>query len=136
MNAEENGCFNDVKIINSADLLKNPLINPSPSDIRSPKFKNSKTKKVIKSFKASALKQEKFKALKLNEKITNWNCDAPPQLLPPRKFCDVTGLEAHYTHPATSLRYHNKDVYYFIQNYLSKNEVIVNEYLNLRKNKN
>lgn len=43
------------------------------------------------------------------------NIEAPPSLLPKRKYCDVTGLEAHYTDPKTGLRYHSAQVYAFIK---------------------
>ncbi|KII85461.1 hypothetical protein PLICRDRAFT_115824, partial [Plicaturopsis crispa FD-325 SS-3] len=41
--------------------------------------------------------------------------EAPPSLLPPRHYCDITGLEAPYTDPATGLRYHDKSVYELIK---------------------
>ena len=31
--------------------------------------------------------------------------EAPPSLLPAKKYCDLTGLEAKYTDPKTRLRY-------------------------------
>ncbi|KAG6816174.1 hypothetical protein H0H87_008098, partial [Tephrocybe sp. NHM501043] len=37
--------------------------------------------------------------------------EAPPSLLPHKHYCDITGLEAPYTDPATGLRYHDKSVY-------------------------
>ncbi|KAG8221716.1 hypothetical protein J3R82DRAFT_2004 [Butyriboletus roseoflavus] len=60
--------------------------------------------------------------------------EAPPSLLPPRHYCDITGLEvrlarlvrehatlmqrvqAPYTDPRTGLRYHDKSVYDLIKN--------------------
>ena len=41
--------------------------------------------------------------------------DAPPSLLPQKKFCDITGLEAKYTDPKSKLRFHNTEVYAVIQ---------------------
>jgi len=41
--------------------------------------------------------------------------DAPPSLLPQKKYCDITGLEGKYTDPKTKLRYHNAEVYAVIQ---------------------
>jgi|ERR1700735_1268032 INO80 complex subunit C len=41
--------------------------------------------------------------------------DAPPSLLPQKKYCDITGLESKYTDPKTKLRYHNTEVYAVIQ---------------------
>ncbi|KAF8067012.1 hypothetical protein FPV67DRAFT_1224286 [Lyophyllum atratum] len=37
--------------------------------------------------------------------------EAPPSVLPQKHYCDITGLEAPYTDPATGLRYHDKSVY-------------------------
>ncbi|GAA5915167.1 hypothetical protein JCM6882_001127 [Rhodosporidiobolus microsporus] len=37
--------------------------------------------------------------------------EAPPSLLPQKRYCDVTGLEAKYTDPKSTLRYHNPEVY-------------------------
>ncbi|KAG5353015.1 hypothetical protein C0989_011165 [Termitomyces sp. Mn162] len=42
--------------------------------------------------------------------------EAPPSLLPHKHYCDITGLEAPYTDPATGLRYHDKSVYDVIKN--------------------
>jgi INO80 complex subunit C len=41
--------------------------------------------------------------------------DAPPSLLPQKKYCDITGLEGKYTDPKSKLRYHNAEVYAVIQ---------------------
>ena len=41
--------------------------------------------------------------------------DAPPSLLPQKKYCDITGLEGKYTDPKTKLRFHNSEVYAVIQ---------------------
>ncbi|KZT21917.1 hypothetical protein NEOLEDRAFT_1120439 [Neolentinus lepideus HHB14362 ss-1] len=41
--------------------------------------------------------------------------EAPPSVLPQRRYCDITGLEAPYTEPATGLRYHDKSVYELIK---------------------
>ena len=40
---------------------------------------------------------------------------APPSMLPAKKYCDMTGLEARYTCPRTRMRYCNKAVYQAIQ---------------------
>lgn len=37
--------------------------------------------------------------------------EAPPSVLPQKHYCDITGLEAPYTDPATGLRYHDKSTY-------------------------
>ncbi|KAI9567901.1 hypothetical protein HD554DRAFT_2205279 [Boletus coccyginus] len=50
---------------------------------------------------------------------TYTSIEAPPSLLPPRHYCDITGLhrdQAPYTDPRTGLRYHDKSVYDLIKN--------------------
>jgi len=46
---------------------------------------------------------------------TYTSIEAPPSVLPQRHYCDITGLEAPYTDPATDLRYHDKSVYELIK---------------------
>jgi INO80 complex subunit C len=46
---------------------------------------------------------------------TYTSIEAPPSVLPQRHYCDITGLEAPYTDPATCLRYHDKSVYELIK---------------------
>lgn len=41
--------------------------------------------------------------------------DAPPSLLPQKKYCDITGLEGKYTDPKSKLRFYNSEVYAVIQ---------------------
>ncbi|KAJ2921305.1 hypothetical protein H1R20_g15793, partial [Candolleomyces eurysporus] len=48
--------------------------------------------------------------------------EAPPSVWPPRHYCDITGLEAPYTDPATGLRYHDKSVYEIIQGLVAASE--------------
>jgi len=55
--------------------------------------------------------------------------EAPPSLRPPKKYCDVTGLEAPYTDPKSRLRYHNADIYELLKGFSSGAE---QEYLSLR----
>ncbi|KAG0145395.1 hypothetical protein CROQUDRAFT_658701, partial [Cronartium quercuum f. sp. fusiforme G11] len=43
--------------------------------------------------------------------------EAPPSLIPPKKYCDITGLEAPYVDPKTRLRYHNAEVYELIKTF-------------------
>ncbi|GAA5937575.1 hypothetical protein JCM3775_001274 [Rhodotorula graminis] len=45
------------------------------------------------------------------EVISYASIEAPPSLLPQKRYCDVTGLEAKYTDPKSTLRYHNPEVY-------------------------
>lgn len=39
------------------------------------------------------------------------NIEVTPSMMPAKKYCDITGLEAHYTDPKTKLRYHDAEVY-------------------------
>ncbi|KIO24726.1 hypothetical protein M407DRAFT_244335 [Tulasnella calospora MUT 4182] len=55
--------------------------------------------------------------------------EAPPSLIPPTRFCDITGLEAPYTDPLTGLRYHDKDVFAHIR---TLKPSAVQAYLSLR----
>ena len=55
--------------------------------------------------------------------------EAPPSLLPAKKYCDLTGLEAKYTDPKTRLRYFSGQEYLQIR-YLSEHSV--EEFLKFR----
>ncbi|KAI7862020.1 ino eighty subunit 6 [Spinellus fusiger] len=46
---------------------------------------------------------------------TYQNIECPPSVMPQKKYCDVTGLDASYTDPKTTLRYHNAEIYQFIR---------------------
>ena len=37
--------------------------------------------------------------------------EAPPSVLPPKKYCDITGLESNYQDPKSRLRYHNSEIF-------------------------
>ncbi|WWC61781.1 uncharacterized protein I303_104366 [Kwoniella dejecticola CBS 10117] len=49
------------------------------------------------------------------EVITYHTPTAPPSLLPPKKYCDITGLHASYTDPRTKLRYKGLDVWHVVR---------------------
>ncbi|KAF9579152.1 hypothetical protein BGW38_004696 [Lunasporangiospora selenospora] len=72
--------------------------------------------------------QEKSKEWKISTP-TYWNIEALPSMVPQKKYCDITGLEARYTDPRTKLRYHSTEVYQMI-----KGQPIsaVQQYLGLR----
>jgi len=55
--------------------------------------------------------------------------EAPPSLLPAKKYCDVTGLEAKYTDPKSTLRFHNPEVYEVIKTF---QPAVIQAYLGLR----
>jgi len=60
---------------------------------------------------------------------TYTSIEAPPSLMPQRHYCDITGLEAPYTDPATKLRYHDKSIYELIKGLSASS---VKEYLAAR----
>lgn len=49
--------------------------------------------------------------------ILDVNIEAPPSLLPSRKYCDITGFVAPYRDPQTNLRYSSVGVYHCIHLY-------------------
>ncbi|CAE6456847.1 unnamed protein product [Rhizoctonia solani] len=49
------------------------------------------------------------------EAISFTSIEAPPSVLPQKRYCDITGLEAPYTDPASGLRYHDKSIYELIK---------------------
>ncbi|CAG8451009.1 5599_t:CDS:2 [Diversispora eburnea] len=57
------------------------------------------------------------------------NIEAPPSIIPQKKYCDITGLEAKYTDPKTRLRYHSAEVYKEIKQLAPG---VVQDYLGLR----
>lgn len=46
----------------------------------------------------------------------------PPSDIPNKKYCDITGFKANYTHKSNGLRYFNKETYQWIENNLSSFE--------------
>eukprot|EP00126_Sphaerothecum_destruens_P006064 Sdes_comp19192_c0_seq2m10035 len=56
--------------------------------------------------------------------------DAPPSLLPRKKYCDISGLPGLYTDPKTKLRYFNSEYFKTIR---ALSEDIIEGYLFLRK---
>ncbi|GAA6064041.1 hypothetical protein JCM10212_001467 [Sporobolomyces blumeae] len=55
--------------------------------------------------------------------------EAPPSLMPPKKYCDVTGLEAKYVDPKSTLRYHNPEIYEVIKSF---QPAVIQAYLEVR----
>ncbi|GAA6009008.1 hypothetical protein JCM11491_005710 [Sporobolomyces phaffii] len=55
--------------------------------------------------------------------------EAPPSLLPPKKYCDVTGLEAKYVDPKSTLRYHNPEMYELVKTF---QPAVIQAYLGVR----
>ncbi|KAF9010449.1 hypothetical protein BDZ89DRAFT_503919 [Hymenopellis radicata] len=63
------------------------------------------------------------------EMPTYASIEAPPSVFPLRHYCDITGLEAPYTDPATGMRYHDKSVYQAIKSLTASS---AKEYLSAR----
>lgn len=51
---------------------------------------------------------------RLTPKVTYFNINAPPSMKPPKKYCDITGLNGPYTSPTNNIRYHNSEIYKII----------------------
>ena len=51
--------------------------------------------------------------------LTDTTVEAPPSLMPRKKYCDVTGLQGVYTDPKSRLFYHSKEVYEIIKGFVS-----------------
>ncbi|RSH87473.1 chromatin-remodeling complex subunit ies6 [Saitozyma podzolica] len=60
-------------------------------------------------------KQEQDNGEPRKEIITYHTPAAPPSLLPPKKYCDITGLHAAYTDPRTKLRYKGLEVWQVVR---------------------
>ena len=52
----------------------------------------------------------------------DFSVEAPPSLLPAKKYCDVTGLPALYTDPKSKLRYHSTEIYELIRSFVSRSD--------------
>ena len=50
--------------------------------------------------------------------LTDTTVEAPPSLMPRKKYCDVTGLKGLYTDPKSRLFYHSKEVYEIIKGFV------------------
>ncbi|KAK4048315.1 chromatin-remodeling complex subunit ies6 [Microbotryomycetes sp. JL201] len=51
------------------------------------------------------------------EVVSFMTVDAAPSVIPPKKYCDITGLEGKYVDPNSTLRYHNAEVYEVIKTF-------------------
>ncbi|TNY18338.1 hypothetical protein DMC30DRAFT_61534 [Rhodotorula diobovata] len=64
-----------------------------------------------------------------HEVVSYSSVEAPPSLLPQKRYCDVTGLEAKYTDPKSTLRYHNPEVYEVLRTF---QPAVIQAYLAVR----
>ncbi|KAG8965241.1 chromatin-remodeling complex subunit ies6 [Tulasnella sp. 419] len=79
--------------------------------------------------KNSEKNSEESEVLDDEELVFYSTLEAPPSLMPQKRFCDITGLEAPYTDPQTGLRYHDKNIYAHIR---TLKPAAVQSHLNLR----
>ncbi|PPQ72738.1 hypothetical protein CVT26_003024 [Gymnopilus dilepis] len=76
------------------------------------------------------LKENPQAALDFPEEVPTYTTiEAPPSVIPHKHLCDITGLEAPYTDPATGLRYHDKSVYEIVK---GLNPSMAKDYLSAR----
>ncbi|KAL7319690.1 chromatin-remodeling complex subunit ies6 [Mucor circinelloides] len=83
-------------------LTKKPFKNPHYKTVK----KNKNLKQIL------TMERDKVYALDVP---TYENIECAPSVLPQKKYCDITGLNAKYTDPKTGLRYHNAEIYQFIR---------------------
>lgn len=101
-------------------LVPRPFKNPHWT----PKPRRNKNIKQIQLEEARALTQPLQ-----TDAVTYALLEAPPSLLPARKYCDITGLPAKYTDPKSGLRYCNAEIYATIR---TLSHGVDQEYLKLR----
>ncbi|BGP24674.1 nucleus protein [Rhodotorula toruloides] len=65
------------------------------------------------------------------EVVSFVSIEAPPSLMPQKRYCDITGLEAKYVDPRTLLRYHSPSIFELIRS-PSFQPAVVQAYLALR----
>mmetsp|Transcript_35694 Transcript_35694/g.89649 ORF Transcript_35694/g.89649 Transcript_35694/m.89649 type:complete len:123 (-) Transcript_35694:160-528(-) len=79
--------------------------------LKNPKWSKSKAGK--RKSRKQIFAQEKFHEYPPSVP-TYVNIEAPPSLLPRKKYCDISGFEAKYCDPKTKLFFYNAEVYRFI----------------------
>lgn len=99
--------LNITKASNSLDYCFNP---DHFKPFKNPKFSSHiGSKKKWKNLK-NIISQIESESMPVDQP-TFASIEAPPSLLPKRKYCDLTGLESKYTCPKTGLRYHSSSIY-------------------------
>lgn len=54
--------------------------------------------------------------------VLDYSVEAPPSLLPAKKYCDITGLAAPYTDPKSRLRYHSAEIYELVRSFVRQTQ--------------
>ena len=105
--AEEGGAGGETPAKKRGRLAACETVDPVPVPSKL-SFKRSTVKDPSKRRPWKALKKiiegESYDRLPIDVP-TYTGIEAPPSLLPAKKYCDLTGLEAKYTDPKTRLRY-------------------------------
>ncbi|KAJ7717705.1 hypothetical protein B0H16DRAFT_1388063 [Mycena metata] len=125
--------------------LENPRPFKNPSYVKKTSARRSKNLKAVLTQERERERAEREKrrlekiengmdvdgepSIEEEEVLTYTSIEAPPSLLPQKHYCDITGLEAPYTDPATKLRYHDKNIYELIKGLSASS---VKEYLAAR----
>ncbi|GAA5874317.1 hypothetical protein JCM8547_007561 [Rhodosporidiobolus lusitaniae] len=65
----------------------------------------------------------------IGDVVSYASVEAPPSLLPQKRYCDVTGLEAKYLDPKSTLRYYNPEVYEVLRGF---QPAVIQAYLAVR----
>ncbi|GAA5988243.1 hypothetical protein JCM11641_002098 [Rhodosporidiobolus odoratus] len=65
----------------------------------------------------------------MQDVVSYASVEAPPSLLPQKRYCDVTGLEARYVDPKSTLRYHNPEIYEILKTF---QPAVIQAYLAVR----
>ncbi|EJT98521.1 hypothetical protein DACRYDRAFT_24543 [Dacryopinax primogenitus] len=91
-----------------------------PRPFKNPRYTRPQSKKLRSTKQILAAERERERLRRETgtankEAPTYITIEAAPSLLPQKRYCDITGLEAPYTDPQSKLRYHNKAVYEFIK---------------------
>ncbi|XP_074540012.1 INO80 complex subunit C [Halichoeres trimaculatus] len=127
--------------VKTAGTLDSGPAAPSESTAKPPPFKDpifmhsgiggaaaGKKNRTWKNLK-QILALERTLPWKLNDP-NYYNIDAPPSLLPTKKYSDISGLPANYTDPQTKLRFTSSEEFSYIR--LLPSDVVTG-YLALRK---
>ncbi|KAI5479246.1 hypothetical protein MNV49_003940 [Pseudohyphozyma bogoriensis] len=98
--------------MNYADAPR-PFKNPAYQS----KASSGKRNKTLKQVVTIEKEGERERIEKDPSCVTFSSVEAPPSILPQKRYCDVTGLEAPYKDPKSTLRYHNVEVYDVIKSF-------------------
>ncbi|KAL0215733.1 hypothetical protein P9112_007917 [Eukaryota sp. TZLM1-RC] len=115
-----------LKRLSRGDITPSPPAQIAPSPVpspvstvvsaipwKNPNWNKQKKKRTFRSLK-QILSAEKVESLP-PQIPTFKSIEVPHSFLPKQNYCDLTGLPALYTDPSSGLRYHNAEVYQYIQ---------------------